>query len=186
MKLRSSLVLAAFVLALSTAVALGAPAVSGASHSKGSFAFPVDGTTAAGTPVTGTFDVTHFKRAHGVINAVGTFTGTVNGNQVSSPASAPVTAINGTSPTGSGASSAAAVPAASCSILDLTLGPLHLNVLGLVVDLNQVNLQITGDQGAGNLLGNLLCGVAGLLDNTPTNGLLQQITNLLNQILGAL
>ena len=70
------------------------------------------------------------------------------------------------------------------------LGPLHLNLLGLVVDLNQVHLQITGQQGPGNLLGNLLCGVAGLLDNGPagglTNGLLQGITNLLNQILGQL
>jgi hypothetical protein len=64
------------------------------------------------------------------------------------------------------------------------------DLLGLVVDLNQVHLQITGQQGPGNLLGNLLCGVAGLLDNGPagglTNGLLQGITNLLNQILGQL
>jgi hypothetical protein len=188
MKLRSSLVLTAFVLALSTAVALGAPAVSTASHSKGGYAFPVDGTTAAGAPVTGTFEITNFKRIHGVVTAVGTFTGSLNSNQVSAPASAPVTAIDGTSLDGRspGSAAAAALPAASCSILDLTLAPLHLNVLGLVVDLNQVHLQITGDRGAGNLLGNLLCGVAGLLDNTPTNGLLQQITNLLNQILGAL
>jgi hypothetical protein len=56
-----------------------------------------------------------------------------------------------------------------------------------VVDLNQVNLQITGQQGAGDLLGNLLCGVVGLLDNTPANGGVQQkITNLLNQILAVL
>ena len=75
-------------------------------------------------------------------------------------------------------------------ILDLVLGPLHLNLLGLVVDLNRVHLQITGQQGPGNLLGNLLCGVAGLLNNGPagglTNGLLQGITSLLNQIRGQL
>jgi hypothetical protein len=61
--------------------------------------------------------------------------------------------------------------------------------LGLIVDLNQVHLQITAQQGPGNLLGNLLCAVTGLLDNTQTGGLqgvLNAITNLLNQILGQL
>ena len=78
---------------------------------------------------------------------------------------------------------------ATCDVLDLVLGPLHLDLLGLVVDLNQVHLQITAEQGPGNLLGNLLCAVAGLLDNGGgggLDGLLQSIANLLNQILGAL
>jgi hypothetical protein len=43
---------------------------------------------------------------------------------------------------------AAAIEQAGCTILDLTLGPLHLN-----------------------LLGNLLCAIAGLLDGTGTGGL---------------
>ena len=75
----------------------------------------------------------------------------------------------------------------TCEILDLVLGPLHLDLLGLVVDLNQVHLTITAEQGPGNLLGNLLCAVAGLLDgNIPAaglGGLLNQIASLLNQIL---
>jgi hypothetical protein len=54
--------------------------------------------------------------------------------------------------------------APSCDILSLVLGPLHLDVLGLVIDLNRVVLNITGETGAGNLLGNLLCGLAGILD----------------------
>jgi hypothetical protein len=58
---------------------------------------------------------------------------------------------------------AAQVPAGSCSILDLVLGPLHLNLLGLVVDLNRVHLTITANP-AGGILGRLLCGVA----NAPT------------------
>ncbi len=53
----------------------------------------------------------------------------------------------------------------SCEILDLTLGPLDLDLLGLQVHLDQINLQITAQPGPGNLLGNLLCAVAGLLDN---------------------
>jgi len=81
---------------------------------------------------------------------------------------------------------------ATCQILNLTLGPLHLDLLGLVVDLNQIHLTINAESGSGNLLGNLLCAVAGLLDNTGTGGtggltgLLQGITNLLNQILAQL
>jgi len=53
-------------------------------------------------------------------------------------------------------------------------------------------LTINAESGSGNLLGNLLCAVAGLLDNTGTGGtggltgLLQGITNLLNQILAQL
>jgi hypothetical protein len=73
---------------------------------------------------------------------------------------------------------------ATCDILELVLGPLHLDVLGLVVDLNQVVLTIVAESGAGNLLGNLLCAVAGLLDNTAINtGVL---ATLLNQLLGIL
>jgi hypothetical protein len=53
---------------------------------------------------------------------------------------------------------------ATCDILNLVLGPLHLDLLGLVVDLNEVVLDITGETGAGNLLGNLLCGLFGILD----------------------
>ncbi len=75
----------------------------------------------------------------------------------------------------------------TCEILQLTLGPLHLDLLGLVVDLNQVNLNITAQGGSGNLLGNLLCAVANLLNGTGGGGGgLTAVTNLLNQILGIL
>jgi hypothetical protein len=50
-----------------------------------------------------------------------------------------------------------------CQILDLVLGPLHLDLLGLIVDLNQVHLQLTADPNGG-LLGSLLCSVT----NQPT------------------
>jgi hypothetical protein len=71
----------------------------------------------------------------------------------------------------------------TCDILQLVLGPLHLDLLGLVIDLNQVILNITAEAGAGNLLGNLLCAIAGLLD---PGGLLTQLVNLLNQLLAIL
>jgi hypothetical protein len=86
---------------------------------------------------------------------------------------------------GAGSANSPATAAASCDILNLVLGPLDLNLLGLHVHLNKVVLHINAIPGAGNLLGNLLCAVAGLLDNT---GLLNtlQLSNLLNRILGIL
>jgi hypothetical protein len=47
----------------------------------------------------------------------------------------------------------------TCPVLNLVLGPLHLDLLGLVVDLNQVHLVITAEP-AGGVLGSLFCGLA--------------------------
>ena len=54
------------------------------------------------------------------------------------------------------------------------------------MDLNQVHLTITAQQGPGNLLGNLLCSVAHLLDSTPSGDALQNVLNRLNGILANL
>jgi hypothetical protein len=69
---------------------------------------------------------------------------------------------------------------ATCEILSLDLGPLNLDLLGLVIDLSDIQLDITAVPGAGNLLGNLLCSVAGLLDNDAG------LARVLNRILGIL
>lgn len=71
----------------------------------------------------------------------------------------------------------------SCQILNLVLGPLDLSVLGLNVHLDTVHLNITAQSGPGNLLGNLLCSVAHLLDN---GGPLQGLAGLLNNLFRAL
>ena len=73
-----------------------------------------------------------------------------------------------------------------CEILDLVLGPLDLNLLGLQIQLDRVHLNITAVPGAGELLGNLLCAVAGLLDGGQLGNLGAVLTNLLNAILGLL
>jgi len=52
------------------------------------------------------------------------------------------------------------VPAGVCTVLDLVLGPLDLNLLGLMVHLNRTELRITADP-TGGLLGSLLCSLAG-------------------------
>jgi hypothetical protein len=153
-------------------------------------AIPVAGTTGAGA-FSGTFTIRQFVRNNtGGIDAVGTL--------VANVPSATGTRLLATEVAwplnlaASGAPDAAAAAAgdigiqATCDILNLVLGPLHLDLLGLVIDLNQVVLDITAVSGAGNLLGNLLCAVVGLLDGPTLTGLLGQITNLLNQILGLL
>jgi len=83
----------------------------------------------------------------------------------------------------SGASSFAVTQQASCGILDLDIGAIHLDLLGLVIDLAPIHLDITAVPGAGNLLGNLLCAVAGLLD---PNGLLTDLINNLTTLLNLL
>jgi len=75
---------------------------------------------------------------------------------------------------------------ATCDILNLVLGPIHLDLLGLVVDLNQVTLNITAEQAPGNLLGNLLCAVVNLLNGpSPLAGLLNQLNHILRVLSGA-
>ena len=72
---------------------------------------------------------------------------------------------------------------ATCDILHLELGPIDLNLLGLVVHVDKIVVDIDAQSGPGNLLGNLLCAIANLLNN---NGPVATLVSLLNQILGLL
>jgi hypothetical protein len=73
---------------------------------------------------------------------------------------------------------------ASCQILDLVLGPIDLNLLGLKLHVDRIHINLTATQGA--LLGDLLCAIANLLNGGNLLGQLTQIVSLLNQILAAL
>jgi len=121
----------------------------------------------------GTLTVSNFAIVNGLLTAVGTLSGNV------------LNAAGGGVGTVTQAVALPAQVTGSCQIPTLTLGPLDLNLLGLVIHLNQVVLTITAVPGAGNLLGNLLCSVAGLL-NTGGLNLFTQLTGLLNHILAAL
>jgi hypothetical protein len=70
-------------------------------------------------------------------------------------------------------------PPSQCTILHLDIQPIFLNLLGLQLTTSEITLDLTAVRGPGNLLGNLLCAVAGLLDNTGSGG---GITGLLNTI----
>jgi hypothetical protein len=117
---------------------------------------------------TGTFTLTRFVPTANGVAAVGTLTG------VLTPTGGTPTSIftNVVVPT--------AIGDTACRILHLDLGPLFLDLLGLQVDLSEVVLDITAQPGPGNLLGNLLCAVTGLLDSPGG------LARLLNQILGIL
>lgn len=132
----------------------------------------------------GTFTPTSFKVVNGVLEAVGTLKGTLtdaNGTSLGSVSQAASLPVQTTAASGAALHAAAAPAAASCNVLDLVLGPLNLNLLGLVVTLNQVHLNITAVPG--ELLGSLLCAVANLLNG---GGALSSLAALLNQILAAL
>ena len=141
-------------------------------------AAPVTGALSDATgAVTGTFDVQNVIVENGTLQAVGTFTGTItdavgHSTQGTQQLAIPVDL---------------AQSAGSCQILDLVLGPLDLVLLGLQVHLDTVHLNITAQSGPGELVGNLHCAVAGLLDGgLPLNTVLGQIAALLNQLLGIL
>jgi hypothetical protein len=52
-----------------------------------------------------------------------------------------------------------------CPILFLELGPLFLDVLGLIVEIpDPVIVEVRAERGPGQLLGNLLCALLGILD----------------------
>jgi hypothetical protein len=70
----------------------------------------------------------------------------------------------------------------TCPILNLVLGPLNLDLLGLTVFLDTVTLVIGADPGEGQLLGNLLCGLVGILDPWDFGA----ITGILNDIIDAI
>ncbi|MFI5954637.1 hypothetical protein [Cryptosporangium sp. NPDC051539] len=166
---------------------LGSPANAAPAADAGTLTSTVAGTftDAQGGQGTfaGTFTPNKFVESGNQAVAQGTLAGTLTDSTgavlgtVSEPASF---AVQSATTDGSGATTQAAL--ASCSILDLVLGPLDLNLLGLTVHLNQVVLHIVAQSGAGELLGNLLCAVAGLLDGGP----LASLVATLNQILGLL
>jgi hypothetical protein len=137
----------------------------------GGVAVPVTGTTSKGGKFTGTFNLKQFSVVNNQIVAIGTLTGTIQngvGNVIGTilKTISLIVTFNG----------------ASCDILHLELGPLDLDLLGLVVHLDKIVLDINADP-SGGLLGSLLCAVANLLN---TNGPLADIANLLNQILALL
>jgi hypothetical protein len=146
----------------------------------------VSGTTASGLDVTGYFTPLRFRKVGDQIRVRGLVSGTIQRADGAVKTfdvirTMRVRSITQTGDPATAAKAGQAVQAAAvCDILHLVLGPLDLNLLGLRIQLNRVVLDITAITGA--LLGDLLCAISGLLNG----GLLGQLRDLLNQILGRL
>ncbi|HEX7338279.1 MAG TPA: hypothetical protein VF252_13820 [Gemmatimonadales bacterium] len=118
---------------------------------------------------TGTLTITSFAT-----NAAGDLlaNGTLVGNLVGSITGGATTAVNQTFTN-------LLVDAGRCPILALDVGRIFLDLLGLQLDVAPISIDLTAVAGPGNLLGNLLCALVGILDQNPLAG---AVANLLNQI----
>ena len=177
--------LATLVASLVCALLIGGAASAQAQTSPVPFAktLPLAGKTTTGKKLkNATFTVQSFSKKNGKIVANGVARGILKGKSFKQAASVPVKNPNVVA----GGASAAQLPDIpnSCQVLNLVLGPINLNLLGLVVRTNQINVRIDAVPGAGNLLGNLLCSVTNLLNPGSLSGSpLGQLTQILNALL---
>ena len=165
--------IATFALVVGLCAAGAAPAAA----ADDPFAFPVSAFSLEQGTFNGTFTVKWFGVENGALVASGVLRGTlVDENGV-------FTSIYRTTtiPVDLSASSRG-VGGQVCDILHLELGPLDLDLLGLVVHLDKIVLDIDAEPGSGNLLGNLLCAIVGLLDGSN----LGQLAVLLNKLISVL
>jgi hypothetical protein len=148
-----------------------------------------------GKQFTGTYTIQRFVTSGGKVYSVGTVKGKAGSKRISKEnVRVPATLANNAATGGAQASQVPPLPLPplpagnACAVLSLDLGPINLNVLGLVIRTNQIQLRIDAVQGPGNLLGNLLCGITGLLNpatgGTPVaNTPLGQLVQILNALL---
>ena len=147
----------------------------------------IAGLTGNGRDVTGSFVPLHFTKRNGRVFVRGLVRGVVHENDGRRTTFAQLKTLRVRTINATPAHARATTDRRTCDILHLDLAPLDLDLLGLQVHLNRVVLDIVAVSGAGNLLGNLLCAVTHLLDRTSgLGGLLGQLTDLLNRILGRL
>ncbi len=130
---------------------------------------PLKGVRAHGRFGEATVNVTGFAvNAAGKLVASGTVTSPTRG-QLSTFSDAEVTVA----------------PNATCTILNLVIAPIDINLLGLRVQTSTITLVVTAEEGEGQLLGNLLCAIARLLDGNP-NALARALNRVLTLIGGGI
>jgi hypothetical protein len=140
----------------------------------------VTGTAKNGKLFTGTYTVRRFVVRDGGAWAVGRLSGTVGKRKVTRRGVSMPAAIQ---VVGQSKSQPPPIPTpGACPVLNLVLGPIDLNLLGLRVATNEIRALIEAIPGPGNLLGNLLCAVTNLLNpaaNTPLSDLVRVLNALL-------
>jgi hypothetical protein len=131
----------------------------------------------------GSFTITRFEQRNNQVVAVGTLVGKAGNTPIGITTIAmplDTAASRGVNRAAAGAVGIAQI--GECDILHLVLGPLHIDLLGLEIDLNQVVLDIVAQAGGG-LLGDLLCAIANLLNPL---GDLATLIGFLNDLLALL
>jgi hypothetical protein len=138
---------------------------------------PVTGEAKNGKKFNGSYRIRRFVERDGEAWVVGTLKGTLKNRKVTRrgvqmPAAIATPAQSAQVP----------VPTpGACQILNLVLGPIDLNLLGLRIATNEVRLLVEAIPGQGNLLGNLLCAITNLL-NPSANTPLAQLVQVLNAL----
>jgi hypothetical protein len=145
------------------------------------FAQKVDITgTNKGKNFTGTYAIQRFVARGNRVYAVGKLTGTLKNRRVSRSGVRMPVALDNVARTSQVPTPPVPTPGA-CTILDLVIQPIDLNLLGLRVATSEIALLIEAVPGAGNLLGNLLCAITGILDPEAASppSLLARVLNAL-------
>ena len=138
-----------------------------------------------GKKFTGTYTIQRFATKGGKVYAVGKVKGRLKGKSVTKRnVFAPVSIAR------QGAQASQVPPAPippspnACQILRLDVGPIFLDLLGLRVRTLPINALIEGVRGPGNLLGNLLCAITGILDpQAATPAAPSQLAQVLSALL---
>jgi len=131
----------------------------------------------------GTYTIERFISKGGKVYSVGKVVGKIGNRKVTKDGVKMPAALAQGQQAGASQLPVPVVPT-SCQILNLDLGAINLNLLGLVVTTNPIHLNITAVPGAGNLLGNLLCTITNLLN--PGTTPVSQVAALLTAILALL
>ena len=181
--------MAAFAVLMACAVSLGAAGAASAAQEPPATPLTKKVAITGTKGFKGTYTIDRFTTRNGKLVATGTLKGTMRKRG----ATLRVTRKNVVMPaaaTGAGPAAKASqqplppLPSGqACQVLALNLGPINLNLLGLVVRTNEIQVRIDAVQGPNNLLGNLLCAVTGLLNPT---GALGQLTGAINNLAAAL
>jgi hypothetical protein len=141
------------------------------------------------------FTVKSFKEKDGKVNAKGHLDGTITdaagkvkkvGQEVHIPVDVSVTPPTDAATDAAGRKMLTLPVPTGCNVLNLLINGVDLNLLGLAVVLQKVQLDIVAVPGANALLGNLLCGVTGLLDGLSLAGIAAFLNNVLNALLSGL
>jgi hypothetical protein len=178
---------AAFAVLMVCAVSLGAAGTASAAQDPAETPLTQTVNVTGTKGFKGTLAIDRFATRNGKMVAIGTMKGTMRKNGKTKRVKArtvtlPASVLGAGDGSGAKAAQVPPIPGA-CQILNLVLGPITLNLLGLVVRTNQINLRIDAVPGAGNLLGNLLCSITNLLN---PDGALGPLTTALNQLTAAL